>query len=148
VTGIAVVAPLPLPTMKPVLLLTLTETAAVPPTATGKVVALFWVVRVKVSVVAVTVRLTVVVIAVLPLVPVTVMACAPEGNAMLAAVVMVRVTVDGVDPVSETLPGLKLQSAPAGSPAVQLPGVEFGLLDEFAKVTEPVKPLAGVIIML
>ena len=93
-TGIAVVAPLPLPTMKPVLLLTLTETAAVPPTATGKVVALFWVVRVKVSVVAVTVRLTVVVV---PdeLVGVMVIVVGPDG-AMLGKVEIVNV-IGGAD---------------------------------------------------
>ena len=54
--------------------------------------------------VATTVRLTVVVTAVPPLVPVTVIACAPDGNAMLGAVAMVRVTVDAVEPVSVTLP--------------------------------------------
>ena len=56
----------------------------------------------KVSVVAVTVRFTVVVTTVLPLVPVTV--TAPALGAMLGAVVIVNVTVDGVEPLRVTLP--------------------------------------------
>ena len=145
-SGRAVVAPVPVPTMKPVELLTVTLTVWLTPAATGPKVAAV-VVSVKLSVVAVTVRLTVVVTAVLPLVPVTVIACAPEGSAMLGAVVMVRVTglVSAGTPSSVTLPGLKLQSAPAGRFAVQLPGLEAV---EFVKVTEPVKPLVGLMFMV
>ena len=95
--------------------------------------------------VAVTVRLTAAVFVELPLVPVTVMACAPEGNAMFAAVVMVKVTVivwRGL-PSSVTLGGLKLQSAPAGRFTVQLLGLDAV---EFVKLTDPVKPLVGVMV--
>jgi predicted small integral membrane protein len=95
--------------------------------------------------VALTVRLTVAVLVELPLVPVTVMACAPEGNAMFAAVVMVKVTVivwRGL-PSSVTLGGLKLQSAPAGRFTVQLLGLDAV---EFVKLTDPVKPLVGVMV--
>ena len=90
-------APTPLPTMKPFVPLTAIVTEADPPTVTGKVTP-FVAARLKLSVVAVTVRLTVVVTAAPPPVPVTVIACAPEGNAMLGAVVMVRVTVVGRAP--------------------------------------------------
>ena len=72
-------------------------TGAVPPTVTGKVAAV--VVSAKDWLVVVTVRLTVAVIAVLPLVPVTVIACAPEGKAMLAKVVIVSVAC--WDPAAE-----------------------------------------------
>ena len=116
---------------------------AVPPTVTGKVAAV--VVRAKDWLVVVTVMLTVAVTADAPLVPVTVIACAPEGSAMLAAVVIVRATgiVCAGLPSSVTLPGLKLQSAPAGRFAVQLPGLDAV---EFVKFTVPVKPLVGVMV--
>ena len=116
-------------------------TGAVPPTVTGKVAAV--VVSAKDWLVVVTVRLTVAVTAELPLVPVTVIACAPEGNAMLAKVVIVSVACWEPLPLSVTLPGLKLQSAPAGRPALQLPGLEAV---EFVKLTVPVKPLLGVMV--
>ena len=93
--------------------------------------------RVKLWLVAVTVRLTVVEFEPLVLVPVTVMVCGPEGSAMLAVVVMVKVSVLGSAglPSSWTLPPLlKLQLAPAGRP-VQL---------ELVKLTAWLKPLAGV----
>jgi hypothetical protein len=123
--------------MKPVVLLTVIGTEAVPPATTEKVVVPPVGAMVKLSVVAVSVRLRVVDSdAVLgPLaVPVTVTVWVP--SAMLGAVVMVSVTVDGDagEPVSGALGWLKLQAAPVGSP-VQLVGVKF---------TEPVKPLAGV----
>ena len=118
-------------------------TGAVPPTVTGKVAAV--VVSAKLWLVAVTVKLTGAVIAVLPLVPVTVIACAPEGRAMLAAVATVRATfiVCAGLPSRVTLPGLKLHNVPAGRPAVQLPGLEAV---EFVKFTVPVKPLVGVMV--
>src|SRR5208282_3573002 len=53
-------------------------------------------------------------------------------------------------PSSATLDGLKLQAAPAGRPAVQLPGLEItpGLdTIEFVKLTVPVKPVVGVRVM-
>ena len=87
---------------KPVVLLTLTWILAVPPTLMGKVAAVDD--RVKLSVVFEIVRLTVVEIAALPLTPVIVTTCGPKGSAMLAAVLMVRTTVDGDAPLSETLP--------------------------------------------
>jgi hypothetical protein len=120
-------------------------TGAVPPAVTGKVAAV--VVRAKDWLVVVTLRLIPAVIAVVPLVPVTVIASGPEANAMLADVVMVRATDIGCAgfPSRVTLPGLKLQSAPAGKPAVQLPGLEAV---EFVKFTVPVKPLVGVMFML
>src|ERR1700720_3225587 len=98
-------------------LATVTLTVAAWPTVTGKVVAV--VVRMKDWLVAVTVRLTVVVSLLVLLEPVTVIACAPEGSAMLAAMEMLRVTpmVWAGLPSSVTLMGLKLQSAPAGRPA-------------------------------
>ena len=65
-------------------------------------------------------------------VPVTVIVCTPVGSAMLAAVVTVSVTVWEALPLRVTLGGVKLQSAPAGKPAVQLPGAE---LVEFVKLT-------------
>jgi hypothetical protein len=63
---------------------------------------------------------------------------------MFAAVVIVRVTVDAVVPFSETLVGLKLQTAPAGRPAVQPPAGEVVGL----KLTVPVKPATGVIVIV
>ena len=122
---------------------TVRVTDSVPPAVTGKVAAV--VVSAKDWLVVVTVRLTVAVTADVPLVPVTVIACAPEGNAMLATVVMARVTgiVCAGLPSSVTLPGLKLQSAPAGRPALQLPGLEAV---ELVKFTVPVKPLLGVMV--
>ena len=129
--------------MNPVALLTVIATEAVPPTATGKVAPLVGA-RVNVSVVAVTVRLTVVETDAPPPVPVTVMGCTPDGTAMLAGVVMVRLTNAGDAPLSVKLDGLKLQSAPAGRPAVQLPGLEAV---ELVKFTVPVKPPAGVMVM-
>ena len=110
---------------------TVTLTVAVPPTATEYVLAFG--VRVKLwlhtvpAQFAVTVRLTFVVCDVPPVplaVPVTVMVCTPVGIAILAAVVMVKVTVLELVPSSVTLEGLKLQSAPAGRFTVQLPGEE------------------------
>ena len=62
-----------------------------PPIVTGMVTPLVGE-RVKDWLVGFTVRLTVALTTVLPLVPATVIACTPEGNAMLAAVVMVKVT--------------------------------------------------------
>lgn len=121
--------------------LTVRLTGAVPPTVTEKVAAV--VVSAKDWLVAVTVRLTVAAIAVLPLVPVIVIAEAPEGSAMLATVVIVNVACWEPLPLSVTLPGLKLQSAPAGRPAVQLPGLEAV---ELVKLTVPVKPLLGVMV--
>jgi len=71
---------------------------------------------------------------------------------MLATVVIVNVTVltSAGTPSSATLDGLKLQAAPAGRPAVQLPGLEItpGLdTIEFVKLTVPVKPVVGVRVM-
>ena len=97
--------------------------------------------------VAVTVKLAVVVSLLVLLEPVTVMACAPEGSAIFAAVVMLSTTLmvwAGI-PSSVTLVGLKLQSAPAGRLAVQLPGFDAV---ELVKFTVPVKPLAGVIVIV
>jgi hypothetical protein len=102
--------------------------------------------RVKVSVVAVTVRFTCAVCDPpnVPLaVPETVIVCTPVGKAMLAAVVMVKVTGTESVPSSVTLAGLKLQSAPAGRPAVQLPGAE---LVEFVKLMVAVEPFTGVMV--
>lgn len=111
---------------------------------------------VKDSLVAVTVRLTLAVCDRFPLplgVPVTVMACAPVGSAMLATVVIVSCTVaDGLALVSVTLVGVlgllrfwKLQSAPAGKPDVQLPGVELvGEPDEFVKLMVSLVPCTRV----
>jgi hypothetical protein len=104
------------------------------------------VVRLKVSVVAVTVRFTVAVWDVPPVplgVPVTVMVCTPEGTVMLAAVEIVKVTVWEFVPSSVTLPGLKLQSAPAGRPAEQLCGFE---LVEFVKLMVWVEPFTGAMV--
>lgn len=123
-----------------------TWTAALPPTDTGKV-APFVEARVKLWLVAVTVRLTLAVLVAVPLVPVTVTDCAAGGNAMLAAVAIVSITVDGEAglPLRGTLVGLKLQSAPAGRPLVQLPGVEAV---ELVKLTVPLKPLMGVMVIV
>src|SRR5271166_2187455 len=65
---------------------------------------------------------------------------AAGGIAMLAVVAMVRVTVWEFVPSSVTLPGLKLQSAPAGRPAEQLCGFE---LVEFVKLIVWVEPFTG-----
>src|ERR1700728_2443298 len=111
---------------------------------------------VKASLVAVTVRLTLAVCDVVPLplgVPVMVMVCAPVGSAMFAAVVMVTCMVTGGLPLlSVTLVGVlgllrfwKLQSAPAGRPEVQLPGVELvGEPDEFVKLMVSLVPCTRV----
>jgi len=102
--------------------------------------------RVKLSVVAVTVRFTEVVCDVPPAplaVPVTVIASEP--NAMLGAVVMSRVTVLEFMPSSVTLVGLKVQRAPVGKPAVQLPGLEPVVeLVEFVKLMVCVEAFTGV----
>ena len=109
---------------------TVTLTVAVPPTVTGKVLAV--VVRVKLWLVAVTVRLTVVVVFdELP--GVMVIVCGPDG-AMLATVAIVNVVVALSTPSKVTLAGLKLQVAPAGRP-LQLLGAKF--------TTIPVEPLTG-----
>jgi hypothetical protein len=72
---------------------------------------------------------------------------------MLAVVVMVNCTVtDGLAVVSVTLVGvlgllrfLKVQSAPAGRPAVQLPGVELvEELAEFVKLIVSLVPCTSV----
>jgi hypothetical protein len=130
----------------PVALLTVILTEAVPPAFTGTVPLVDPIVNF--SCVAVTVRLTGVVCDVFPLplgVPVMVMVCAPAGSAILATVVIVSCTVTGVEPLSVTLVGLKLQSAPAGRPAVQLPGVELvGEPDEFVKLMVSLRPCTKV----
>jgi len=59
---------------------------------------------------------------------------------MLALVVIVRVTACDAVPLSVTLVGLKLQSAPAGRPAEQLPGLE---LVELVKLMVCVEPFTG-----
>jgi hypothetical protein len=128
----------------PLLLLTASWTDALPPTGTAKV-APFVDERVKLSVVAVTVRFTDAVCDVPPAplgVPVTVTAFEP--NAMLGAVVMSRVTVLEFMPSSVTLVGLKVQRAPVGKPAVQLPGLEpvFEPV-EFVKLMVCVEPFTG-----
>jgi len=88
-------------------------------------------------VVAVTVRVTAAVALAPPLVPVMVIGL-DTGVVMFAVVAIVTVIVDGVVPFRMTLPPFgKLHVAPAGKP-VQLLGV---------KLTVPVKPLAGVIMM-
>lgn len=130
--------------MKPFKLPTVSCTLAVPPVGTGNVTPLPDV-SVKVSVLAVTVRLTGVEIDAAPLVPVTVIACAPVGSAIFAVVVIVMMTVEAVEPLSVTLFGLKLHNAPAGRPDEQLPTVDAV---EFVKVTVPVNPVAGAMVML
>lgn len=121
--------------MNPLLLLTLIVIGTVPPATAEKVVVLPVVASVKVSVVGLTVRLTTVVLVALPLVPVMVIAWAPEGRAILAAVVIVSCIV----PFGGTLPELlNMQAAPTGSP-VQLLGVND---------TVPVKPPAGVTVIV
>jgi hypothetical protein len=100
---------------------------------------------VKVSVLGITVRLTDVVADVVPLVPVTVIACAPDGIAIFAAVEIVMTTVAALEPFSVTLFGLKLHNAPAGRPDEQLPG---NAAVEFVKVTVPVNPAFGVMVMV
>ena len=62
---------------------------------------------------------------------------------MFAAVPIVRPTDTEDVPFSVTLAGLKLQSAPVGRPA-QLPPLETV---EFVKLTVPVKPPAGVMVI-
>ena len=59
---------------------------------------------------------------------------------MFATVVTVKVTVWGAKPSSITLLGVKLQSAPAGNPAVQLPGAP---VTEFVKLIVWVEPFSG-----
>jgi len=130
---------------KPVVLLTASCTEAVPPTGTANVAPLVDA-RVKLSVVAVTIRLTLAVCDVPPVplaVPVRVMEFAP--STMLGAVVTVSVTVLELTPSSVTPVGLKVQRAPAGKPAVQLPLLEpvFELV-EFVKLTVCVEPFTGV----
>src|ERR1700688_148295 len=132
--------------MKPVVLLTENWTAALPPTGTPKV-APFVVAGVKLSVVAVTVRLTGAECELPPVplaVPVTVIESVPK--AMFGAVLTVSVTFTEWVPSSVTLVGLKVQSAPVGKPAVQVPGVEppVGELSEFAKLMVWVEPFTGV----
>src|ERR1039458_9390628 len=133
VSSKAVVAPAPVPTMKPFVPLTVIGTCCVPPTPTVKVCAV--VERLKVSVVAVTVRLTVVVVLV-ELVGVIVIVCGPDG-AMLATVEIVNAVVALSTPSKVTLPGLKLQSAPVGRP-LQLLGLKL--------MTVPVDPLTGAMV--
>jgi hypothetical protein len=88
--------------MKPFVLPTVIGIAAVAPAATGNVLAV--VDNVKVSVEAVTVKLTGVEFdPLLPLVPVTVIDCAPVGSAMFAVVVMVKVRLADVVPLTVTL---------------------------------------------
>lgn len=128
------VAPAPLPTIKPVELFTVIGTGTDPPTVTGKVTAVD--VREKLSVVAVTVRLTCAVVAE-ELVGVMVIVVGPDG-AMLGRVAIVNVTGGALDvPVNVTLAGLKLQVAPVGRP-VQLLGLKF--------TTMAVEPAIGAIV--
>jgi len=91
---------------------------------------------VKVCVVAVTVKLTLVETFV-GLVGVIVIVCAAAGTVMLRRVEIVRETVTGSVPSKVTLLGLKLQDAPAGSPA-QLLGLKF--------TTVPVEPAIALIV--
>jgi hypothetical protein len=132
------------PTTNPFKLFTVNCTAAVDPTGTGKVTPLPEV-SVKVSVLGVTVRLTGAVADAVPLVPVTVMPCAPAGMAIFAAVEIVITTVAALEPFNVTLFGLKLHSAPAGRPEEQLPGNDEV---EFVKVTVPVNPAVGVTVIV
>src|ERR1700692_2091279 len=130
---------------KPVVLLTENWTAALPPTGTPKV-SPFVVASVKLSVVAVTVRLTGAECELPPVplaVPVTVIESVPR--AMFGAVLTVSVTFTEWVPSRVTLVGLKVQSAPVGKPAVQLPGVEPLVLElsEFAKLMVWVEPFTG-----
>src|ERR1700722_5738243 len=97
--------------MKPVVLLTVTGTEALPPTVTGKVAAL--VLRLKASVVGVTGNSTCAEFD--ELVGVMVTSCGPDA-AMFGAVAIVNVVVALSVPSKVTLPGLKLQVAPAGGP--------------------------------
>ena len=116
-------------------------TVAVPPIATGNVMPVVELIM-NAWLVAVTVRFTVVFTVTVPLVPETVMVWALGGNVMLAAVATVRTTlmVWAGMPSSVTLVGLKLQSAPAGTPAVQPPGAP--------KFTVPVNPVVGVTVIV
>jgi hypothetical protein len=129
--------------MKPFVPFTVIGTWAAPPTAeTTKVLAPLVVVRVKVSLVAVTVRLTVAVCELPPTplsVPVIVMVWGPDGP-MLGVVAMVTVTVPEPETppkVTDPVP-LKLQVAPAGRPE-QLLAVKL-------TVPDPVTPLAGAMV--
>lgn len=133
-SGSAVAALAPLPTMKPFIPLTAIITEVAPPTVTGKV-APFVAARVKLSVVAVTVRLTVVLV---PdeFVGVMVIVVGPDA-AMLGSVAIITVVVGLFEPVNVTLAGLKLQVAPVGRP-VQLLGLKF--------TTMAVEPLIGEIV--
>jgi hypothetical protein len=138
---------MPLPTIKPFVPVTVTSTVADPPTVTGKVTPLVEA-RVKVWFVAVTVRLglgdALCAAPPVPLaVPLTVIVCAPEGSAMFAVVLMVRVTFWEALPLSVTLCGLKLHSAPGGRPAGQLPGAE---LVEFVKLIVCVELFTGAMV--
>ena len=90
-------------------------------------------------------RLTWAVLVALPLVPAMVICCAPEGSAIFAAVLMVKTSVDGVEPLSVMLFELKLHNAPAGRPEQLFPGRETV---ELVKVTVPVNPGMGVIVMV
>ena len=103
------------------------------------------VVRVKDWLVAVTLKFAVAVCDAPPAplaMPVTVIA-GETGVAMLAEVVMVIVTFWDLVPSSVTLAGLKLQSAPAGRFAVQLPAEE---LVELVKLTVWVEPFTGAMV--
>jgi hypothetical protein len=134
----------PVPTMKPVVLLTVIPTGTLEPTPTEKVVGPVVDERLKVSVVLVTVRLTVAVCDVPPAplgVAVTVMV-GVTGVVMLAAVVMVKVTFWECMPSSVTLVGLKLQVTPAVRPAVHPLGGEVVAL----KLTVWVEPLTGAMV--
>src|SRR5579872_3873076 len=116
--------------MKPFVPVTVTCSDAVPPTATGKVVAV--VARLTVWLVAASVRLTLAVPVADPLFPVMVIDWAPAGTAIFPAVVIVKITFAVDVPLSDTLVGLKVHRAPAGRPAVQLPGLDAV---ELVKVT-------------
>jgi len=64
---------------------------------------------------------------------------------MFGAVVITNVTVLDCMPSSVTLVGLKVQRAPTGKPAVQLPGLDPVLeLTEFVKLIVCVEPFTGV----
>jgi len=66
---------------------------------------------------------------------------------MLGAVDTVSVTVCELTPLSVTLVGLNVQRAPAGRPAVQLPGVvPVEEVAEFVKLTVSVDPFTGAMV--
>jgi hypothetical protein len=66
---------------------------------------------------------------------------------MLGVVETVSWTVFELTPSSVTLVGLKVQSAPAGKPAVQLPGVvPVEELAEFVKLIVSVEPFWGAMV--